>query len=87
MPFVIGGGSFVEVETDQGLVGIGPTVDEQFIPAIKAYLIGKDPFDVEQHAVSLQYFVHGMPYRGVAGVDIALWDLIGKASSQPLYKL
>ncbi len=87
MLFAIGGGSFVEVHTDQGLVGIGPSVDEQFIPAIKACLEGRDPFDVEQHAASLQYYVHGMPYRGVAGVDIALWDLIGKASGQLFYKL
>jgi L-alanine-DL-glutamate epimerase-like enolase superfamily enzyme len=86
-PVQIGGGSFVEVLTDQGLVGIGPAMDPQFLPAVRSYLIGKDPFDVEQHAAALRYYVLGMPYRGTAGVDIALWDLIGKASGQPLYKL
>jgi len=85
--FQKGGGSYVEVHTDQGIVGIGPAVDPQFIPAIKQYLVGKDPFDVEQHAAALRYYVLGIPYRGVAGVDIALWDIIGKASNQPLYKL
>ncbi|MDA1297840.1 MAG: mandelate racemase/muconate lactonizing enzyme family protein [Chloroflexi bacterium] len=87
MAVQVGGGSFVEVHTDQGLVGIGPAVSEQFIPAIKEYLIGKDPFDVERHAHALRYYVRGTPYNGTAGIDIALWDLIGKACGQPLYKL
>lgn len=87
MQVQVGGGSFVEVQTDQGLVGIGPAMDPQFLPAVKSYLVGKDPFDVEHHAEALRYFVLGIPYRGVAGVDIALWDLIGKATGQPLHKL
>ncbi|MCH8103388.1 MAG: mandelate racemase/muconate lactonizing enzyme family protein [Chloroflexi bacterium] len=87
MPMKIGGGSFVEIHTDQGLVGIGPAVHSQFIPDIKEYLLGKDPFDVEDHAAALNYYVTNFPYQGVAGVDMALWDLIGKASGQPLYKL
>ena len=85
--FRIGGNAYVEVHTDQGLVGIGPAVDPQFLPAIKTHLVGKDPFDTEQHMAKLRYYVKGLPYRGVAGVDIALWDLIGKACGQPLYKL
>ena len=87
MSMDIGGGSFIEVHTDQGLTGIGPAVHDQFIPGIKEYLIGKDPFDVEDHAAALNYYIPAFPYQGVAGVDIALWDLIGKASGQPLYKL
>jgi L-alanine-DL-glutamate epimerase-like enolase superfamily enzyme len=86
-PVVRGGGSFVEIHTDEGLVGIGPAVDPQFIPAIREHLIGKDPFDVEEHARVLRYYVHTLPYRGLAGIDIALWDLIGKICGQPLYKL
>ncbi len=85
--FRIGGGAFVEIHTDQGISGIGQAVNPALIPDIRELLVGKDPFDVEQHAASLQYYVHGMPYRGVAGVDIALWDLIGKASGQLFYKL
>lgn len=87
MQVQVGGGSFVEVHTDQGLTGIGPAMDAQFLPAVKSYLVGKDPFDVEHHAEALRYFVLGIPYRGIAGVDIALWDLIGKATGQPLHKL
>ena len=83
----IGGGSFVEVHTDQGLVGIGPGVPRALIPAVKERLLGEDPFDVERHSHVLRYYALGLPYQGTAGIDIALWDLIGKASGQPLYKL
>jgi L-alanine-DL-glutamate epimerase-like enolase superfamily enzyme len=87
MTMTIGGGSFVEVHTDAGLVGIGPGCDPGLLPAIKSRLLGADPFAVEQHAATLRYYASGLPYRGAAGVDIALWDVIGKACNQPLYKL
>ena len=48
--FQKGGGSFVELLTDEGHVGIGPEVDDRFLPTIREYLIGKDPFDVELHS-------------------------------------
>jgi L-alanine-DL-glutamate epimerase-like enolase superfamily enzyme len=82
----IGGGSFLEIQTDQGLTGIGPAMDPTSLDAAKAQLIGKDPFDVEQLAGPLRYYVGGSP-RTVSALEIALWDLIGKATGQPLYKL
>jgi len=87
MPFQIGGGSYVEIHTDEGLIGIGPAVDPALLPAIKTHLIGEDPFETEKHMARLRYYAAGPAYRGSAGVDIALWDLIGKACHQPLYKL
>jgi D-galactarolactone cycloisomerase len=87
MTFRIGGGNYLEVQTDQGLVGIGPAVDASLLPIVNEQLAGKDPFDIEMHADRLQYYGRGRPRRGTAGVDIALWDLIGKATAQPLYKL
>lgn len=87
MGFRIGGGSFVEIHTDQGMVGIGPAVEPGLLPAAKAQLVGQDPFDIERHVAVLRYYAAGMPYRGSAGIDIALWDLIGKVCGQPLYKL
>lgn len=87
MPFAVGGGSFVEVRTDQGLSGIGPGIDDALLPALRAQLVGKDPFDTEQHSARLRYYAQGASYRGGSNVDIALWDLIGKACNQPLYKL
>src|SRR5690349_15657847 len=45
-PIRIGGGAIVEVHSDQGITGIGPEVDASLLPAVKALLIGTDPFDV-----------------------------------------
>jgi len=87
MSFRVGGGAYVDVRTDEGLVGIGPAVDPGLLPAIEKVLVGEDPFDTERHAGALRYYAAGPAYRGAAGVDIALWDLIGKACGQPLYKL
>ena len=86
-PHDFGAESFVEIHTDQGLTGIGPSVDARLIPSIKEYLLGEDPFDIERHAHVLRYYAWGAAYHGTAGVDIALWDLIGKATGQPLYKI
>ncbi|MEM7533803.1 MAG: mandelate racemase/muconate lactonizing enzyme family protein [Chloroflexota bacterium] len=87
MPITSGGGSIVEIHTDQGLVGIGPGIDPSLLEAAKACLVGEDPFDMERHVGKLRYYVRGSSYRGSASIDIALWDLIGKACGQPLYKL
>ena len=85
--FTVGGGSIIEIHTDQGLKGIGPGIDEGLLAAVKSQLVGKDPFDTEDHAGRLRYYAAGASYRGGANVDIALWDLLGKACGQPLYKL
>ena len=82
----IGGGSVIEIQTDQGLSGIGPGMDPAWLEAAKSQLIGKDPFSIEQLAGPLRYYLGGSP-RTVSALEIALWDLIGKATGQPLYKL
>ena len=86
-PIRIGGGAFVEVHSDQGITGIGPDMAPALLPAVKSLLTGADPFDVDLHAERLYGIQAGTGYRGTAGVEIALWDLIGKATNQPLYKL
>lgn len=85
--FRVGGGKLLEIHTDQGLVGIGPAVDESLLPAVNEHLAGNDPFDVEALTPRLDHHARGRARGGIAGVDIALWDLIGKASGLPLYKL
>jgi D-galactarolactone cycloisomerase len=87
MRFRVGGGKYLEVHTDQGLVGLGPAMDASLLPAVNEQLAGRDPFDIEAHADRLRYYGGGRRRRGSASVDIALWDLIGKASGRPLYKL
>lgn len=85
--YTVGGGSYLEIRTDQGLTGIGPSIDASLLDAVKAQIVGKDPFHTEEHSARLRYYAAGANYRGGACVDIALWDLIGKACGQPLYKL
>jgi D-galactarolactone cycloisomerase len=86
-PIRIGGGAIVEVHSDQGITGIGPDMDAKLLPAVKTLLTGADPFDVDLHAERLYGIQAGTGYRGTAGAEIAIWDLIGKAANQPLYKL
>ena len=83
----IGGGAITEIHTDQGVTGIGPgNMDPAHLPAVKNLLVGADPFDVDTHAQRL-YDIQAAGQRGTAGVEIAIWDLIGKVTGQPLYKL
>ena len=90
---------FVRVYTDEGLVGIGECfrrlpqvvktlVDSTLTPA----LIGKDPVDTETRwremvAAGSASDMGGAVYCAIAGLDIALWDLKGKALGVPIYKL
>ena len=82
----------VELTTDVGLKGIGgasryngPAEMRQYAEAVvKPAILGKNPFDVEYLAAGLC----GPRARGVwAGVDTAMWDIVGKAAGLPLYKL
>jgi L-alanine-DL-glutamate epimerase-like enolase superfamily enzyme len=83
----VGGGFITEIRTDQGITGIGPgNMDPALLPAVQNLLVGADPFDVDLHAARL-YTIPAAGNRGTAGVEIAIWDLIGKAANQPLYKL
>jgi D-galactarolactone cycloisomerase len=87
MSFREGGGTFTEILTDQGISGIGPGVPDDLVARVKEQLVGADPFDTERHSARLSYYAHGSAYRGSGNVDIAIWDVIGKLSGQPLYKL
>lgn len=84
----------VEVFTDKGVVGIGesspyggPEEMKKFIEeSIRPVLVGKNPFDVEHLTVVWS----GSPRNrqmAWAGVDAALWDIIGKVSGKPVYQL
>src|SRR5271157_4018282 len=57
----IGGGSVIEIHTDQGLSGIGPAIDSSSLEASKAQLIGVDPFDVQRMAGPLRYYAGQTP--------------------------
>jgi L-alanine-DL-glutamate epimerase-like enolase superfamily enzyme len=83
----------VQIFTDKGIVGIGessPYGGPEYIKKaiegdVKPTLIGQNPFDVEFLATA---WVGARPsYIVWAGVDAAMWDIIGKAKGMPVYKL
>src|SRR5438874_8521348 len=92
--------AFVRVHTDDGLYGIGEASPMQggiaslgiIARDIAPVLIGQDPLD---HAVLLDRGLHTFVKLGpegaltgaLAAVDIALWDIKGKAFGQPIHKL
>ena len=91
----------VKVHTDEGIWGIGEAasfggplsstvevVEKEIAPRI----IGMDPFDVERiwrkvYFMSWQHGRGGIVICALSGIDIALWDIMGKATNKPLYKL
>ena len=83
----------VRVYTDQGIVGIGestpynqPVEIKQFVEGVvRPAIIGKNPFDVELLACGWGDEYH--KFGAMAGVDAAMWDIIGKAKNLPVYKL
>ncbi len=99
------GPTLVEVETDEGITGIGATAAPK--PAIAALLesetvglrpllIGEDPTDINRlwRKMSEEWPAQvgrggegGMAVNAMAAVDIALWDIAGKACHLPIYKL
>lgn len=89
----------VRITTDEGLVGWGEsprTADavgvERAIEAMTPFVLGRDPWD--KGAIARDVDWHGMwafqpMTRNLAysGIDMALWDVCGKACGQPLYRL
>ena len=80
----IGGTIFTEIELDSGEIGIGPGCDSSILSDAKEYLIGKNPSDVIDHFKYLIYKTRNIPYNGLAGIDVALWDLKGKIESKSI---
>lgn len=92
------GALVVEIVTDAGIVGWGDcygpaAISRSVIESVyRPALIGLDPFDVEPIWEMLynkikDYGLSGMTISAISGVDIALWDIIGKALGQPIHKL
>ena len=88
---------WVRLHTDAGVIGLGETffgvraaeayIHETAAPA----LIGRDPLQIERIARDLTPYIGfagtGAETRGRSAIDIALWDLWGRATEQPVYQL
>jgi D-galactarolactone cycloisomerase len=88
----------VEISTDAGVTGwgecYGPAavnkalIETQYAPRV----IGRDPFDVEVVWEDLynrikDYGAEGFSISALSGIDIALWDIMGRAVGKPIHKL
>ncbi len=89
---------FVEIETDDGLIGWGEPVIEGKAATVRAcveemqpYLIGADPMKIEDiwNVLYRAGFYRGGPVimSAIAGIDQALWDIKGKYYNAPIYDL
>src|ERR1700732_1531350 len=89
---------WVQIHTDAGIVGLGETfygvqsVAGHIHETAAAYLLGKDPLQIDNH--SLHFLNHyrgfksvGAEMRGTSAIDIALWDIFGQATGQPIWQL
>ena len=88
---------FVQVHTDEGLIGLGESgawgyleASASAVETFKRYLIGQDPLRIEHH---WQYLYRWTHFRGAAvmgalsAIDLALWDIAGKYFGVPCYQL
>jgi D-galactarolactone cycloisomerase len=90
----------VRVDTDAGISGWGEAFGHRIFPATRAAIdtllgpmcVGRDATQIQAITDDLQRALHGVGRNGptmyaLSGIDIALWDLAGKAAGLPLYRL
>jgi galactonate dehydratase len=90
---------FIRLHTNNGLTGIGEASlewQEQTVQTLihefleERYVLGANPFDIEDlitRMVRDQYQGGSTIMTAISGIEIALWDLVGKACGQPVYNL
>jgi D-arabinonate dehydratase len=88
---------FIHVTTDEGITGVcpaspSPDINTYILDVYKPMVVGEDPFEVEKIWEKI-YWTHlgscrrGAPMRALSYIDIAIWDIIGKACKQPIHRL
>jgi L-alanine-DL-glutamate epimerase-like enolase superfamily enzyme len=88
---VLGGTAILRIDTNQGIYGLGEVrdgADARYALMLKSRILGMNPCNVEMIFKSIKQF--GGPSRqagGVCGVEMALWDLCGKAYNVPAWQL
>ncbi|MBM3737381.1 MAG: mandelate racemase/muconate lactonizing enzyme family protein [Acidobacteria bacterium] len=90
----IAGNCLIKIETDAGLTGYGEAgvsgpMARARIAQFGPILVGQDPLPIERHFLEMSSLMH--PYMAniptISGIDIALWDLAGKITGQPVHVL
>jgi L-alanine-DL-glutamate epimerase-like enolase superfamily enzyme len=89
----------VEVRTDAGITGVGEAL-ARFSPkayadlidtSLKPRLVGGNPTDIMAHWRTMRRALSGrsggMLFEAISGVDIALWDILGKVAGLPIHRL
>ncbi len=90
----IAGNCLIRVDTDAGITGYGEAgstgpMARARIETMKRYLVGQDPLAIEVHFHNLTTLMHTYMAHipTISGIDIALWDLAGKITGQPVSTL
>ena len=83
--------TLVKIITNQGLVGYGEVRDgasRNYILALKSRILGENPCNIDRIFRRIKQF-GGMARQGggVCGIELALWDLAGKAYGIPVYQM
>ena len=88
---------WVKVHCNEGIYGLGENfllpgpVETHIHETMAPYLIGKDPLQIDLHWKKLNEYVgfrsSGAEIRALSSIDMALWDLWGKWTQQPIYQL
>jgi L-alanine-DL-glutamate epimerase-like enolase superfamily enzyme len=83
--------AIIRIDTNQGIYGIGEVrdgSDKIYALMLKSRLLGKNPCNIEMIFKAIKQFGgHGRQGGGVSGVEMALWDLVGKAYGVPVWQL
>lgn len=84
-----------QVKTDEGVTGIGWTYGSDVVVdtmlQIRPWLIGEDPFNTERNWDKMYQPKlngrRGYETRAISGLDVAMWDIMGKVADRPIRKL
>jgi L-alanine-DL-glutamate epimerase-like enolase superfamily enzyme len=81
----------IRIDTNQGISGYGEVRDgasKNYALFLKSRLLGENPCNVDKLFRKIKQFGHhGRQAGGVCGVEMALWDLAGKAYGVPVYQM
>ena len=88
---MIAGKQIIRIDTNQGISGLGEVrdgADGRYALFLKSRILGLNPCNVEMiFKIIRQFGYHGRQGGGVCAVEMALWDLTGKAYNVPAWQL